>query len=310
MAEEQARFSIVYDGESAADGTIDAKELAPTLLAFADLVDEAQQLTPEAPQQVTLRVRAGFEQGSFEVWLEVSNLYQQFVSIFSGQDASARSNLFQILGISGVVGVGLGLFQLIKRGRGRKTTSVTIERTERVKVTFEGDEPIEVDHRVWKLFNNLRVRKAIERIVQPLRAHGIDTFKIRHRGKETIEIKQDEAPYFEAPTEHEGETVNLTDTRVVIVAPSFQQGNKWRVSDGSRTIFVAIEDPNFVRAVQEGAEAFRKGDLLHVQLQTRQWLEGTELKAEHSILKVYRHESGPEQHKLFPSSSDQSESER
>ena len=228
----------------------------------------------------------------------------QLVSIFSGEEASAWSNLFQILGISGVVGMSFGLFQLIKRARGRKTTSITVERTERVKVTFEGDEPLEVDSRVWALFNNLRVRKTVERIIQPLRSHGIDTFKIRQRGKETVEVKQDEAQYFEAPTEHEGETVNVTDTRLVIVAPSFQEGNKWRVSDGSRNIFVAIEDPNFVRAVQEGAAAFRKGDLLHVQPQTRQWLEGTELKAEHSILKVYRHESGPEQRKLQLSGED------
>jgi hypothetical protein len=229
---------------------------------------------------------------------EVSNLYQQLVSIFCGEEASAWSNLFQILGISGVTGVGLGLFQLIKRARGHRTTSITIERTERVKVTFEGDEPIEVDSRVWALFNNLRVRKAVERIIQLLRSRGIDTFKIRHRGKETVEVKPDEARYFEAPTEHEGETVNVSDTGLVIVAPSFQEGNKWRVSDGSRNIFVATEDPSLVRAVQEGSETFRKGDLLHVQLQTRQWLEGTELKAEHSILKVYRHENGPRQEKL------------
>jgi len=117
------------------------------------------------------------------------------------------------------------------------------------------------------------------------------------------------APPLEAPTEHEGETVNVIDTRLVIVAPSFQEGNKWRVSDGSRTIFVSIEDPNFIRAVQTGAEAFRKGDLLHVQLQTRQWLEGTELKAEFSILKVYRHEPGPEQQKLQLSRDDETDGE-
>ena len=39
--------------------------------------------------------------------------------------------------------------------------------------------------------------------------------------------------------------------------------------------------------------AFRKGDLLHVQLQTRQWLEGTELKAEHSIQKVMLLDGSP-----------------
>lgn len=109
---------------------------------------------------------------------------------------------------------------------------------------------------------------------------------------------QDEAKYFIAPTEHEGETVGSTDTRVMIVAPSFQEGNKWRVSDGSRTIFVSIEDPQFVHGVQTGEEAFRKGDLLHVELQTRQWLEGKELKAEYAIVKVHRHERGQEQSKL------------
>ena len=92
--------------------------------------------------------------------------------------------------------------------------------------------------------------------------------------------------------------MSSTDTRVVIVAPSFQEGNKWRVSDGSRTIFVSIEDPNFIGAVQSGREAFRKGDILRVQLQTRQWLEGAELKAEHAIVKVLQHESGPEQQTL------------
>ena len=38
--------------------------------------------------------------------------------------------------------------------------------------------------------------------------------------------------------------------------------------------------------------------LLAVQLETRQWLEGTELKAEHAILKVIRHENAPEQQNL------------
>ncbi len=304
MAEEETHFSIVYDGDALADGTIDAKELAPALLAFADLVDEASRLVPEQKDGITLRVRAGFEKGSFEVHLEIAKLYQQFVGLFSGQDATAFANLFQIVGIAGVVGLAGGVFQLIKRGKGRKPTVVTIERTERVKVTFEGDEPIEVDKRVWLLFNNSRVRKAIEQVMRPLRKQGITDFKIRHRNKETFEAKQDEVGYFDAPTEHEGETTSTSDTRLMIVAPSFQEGNKWRVTDGSRNLFVSIQDPAFVRAVQQG-EAFRKGDFLHVTLETRQWVEGADLKAEHGIVKVHRHESGPRQQKLFSPESDQ-----
>jgi hypothetical protein len=300
MAQDDAHFSIVYDGEAVAEGAIEARDLAPSLLALAEVFEEAQPLVPELEAKITLRVRAGFERGSFEVTLEVAKLYQQIVSLFSGQDATAWANLFQIIGISGGVGIALGLLQLIKRARGRKSVSVTIEKTERIRVTFEGDaEPVEVDRRVWALFNKMRVRKAIEQVIAPLLRQGIDTFKIRHKGKDSLNVAQDEAKYFLAPTEHEGETISSTDTRVVIVAPSFQEGNKWRVSDGSRTIFVSIEDPAFVGAVQSGHEAFRKGDILRVTLQTRQWLEGTELKAEHAIVKVIQHESAPEQQNLL-----------
>ena len=42
----------------------------------------------------------------------------------------------------------------------------------------------------------------------------------------------------------------------------------------------------------------RSGDILHVKLQTRQWMEGAELKAEHSIVQVHSHHSAPEQQKL------------
>lgn len=162
MSSENAHFSIIYDGEGLAEGSIDAKDLAPALLALAEVVDEAQPLVPELDARISLRVRSNFERGSFEIHLELAKLYQQLVGLFSGQDATAFANLFQIIGIAGVAGV-LGLFQLIKRAKGRKTTSVTIERSERVKITFEGDaEPVEVDQRTWKLFQNLRVRKAIE----------------------------------------------------------------------------------------------------------------------------------------------------
>jgi len=300
MAREDAHFSIIYDGEAVASGSIDAKDLAPALLALAEVIEEAQSLVPGLDAQLSLRVRSDFERGSFEIHLELAKLYEHFRQLFSGQDASALANMFQILGIAGVAGV-LGLFQLIKRAKGRKSTSVTIERSERVKITFEGDpDAVEADQRTWRLFQNLRVRKAIEQVIAPLYRDGIDSFEIKHRGRPSLKVAEDEAKYFIAPTEHEGETITEVDTRVSIVMANFQQGNKWRVSDGSRVVFVSLEDPAFVRAVQLGHEAFRKGDILQVRLQTRQWMEGDDLKAEHAIIKVHKHERGPRNLSLLP----------
>lgn len=290
------QFSIVYDGEPLTDGTIDARDLAPCILALADLVDEASPLVDPALPRISLRVRPNFKGGSFEVLFDVENLYTKFVSLFSGPDAQAWSALFQIVGIAGVAGI----FQLIFRSRGRKPIRVTIERKESVTVTFDGDEPIALDPRVWALFQNPRARKAIERMLLPLLERGFDLFKIKDSsGVETLRVTEKEAPYFKAPAEHENETVSEVDTRVVIVSPSFNPGNKWRVTDGSRTLYVAIRDQAFERAVQQGAEAFRKGDTLHVTLQTTQWTEEGRLVAEYAIAKVHKHEPGPQQQKLL-----------
>jgi hypothetical protein len=62
--------------------------------------------------------------------------------------------------------------------------------------------------------------------------------------------------------------------------------------------------------VQSGREAFRKGDILRVTLQTRQWMEDTELKAEHAIVKVLQHESSPEQQNLLLPPRDGEDGER
>lgn len=97
-------FSIVYDGEPVAEGTIDARDLAPALLAFADLVDEAAPLIDPNLPRISVRVRPDFQKGSFEVHLELANLYAKFVSLFSGPDAQAWSSFFQIIGLSGVAG--------------------------------------------------------------------------------------------------------------------------------------------------------------------------------------------------------------
>lgn len=288
-------FSIVYDGEPVSEGTIDARDLAPALLAFADLVDEAAPLIDPNLPRLSVRVRPDFQKGSFEVYLELANLYAKFVSLFSGPDAQAWSSFFQIVGLAGVAGV----FQLIKRAKGRKPTKISIERKESVTITFEGDDPITVNQRVWQLFQNIRARKAIEKILSPLTNSGFNLFKIRYGGKDTLTVNDNEAGYFVAPSEHEGETTSEIEARVVIVSPSFNAGNKWRVSDGARTLYVAIRDEAFERSVQRGTEAFRKGDTLHVTLETTQWLEDGKLRAEYSIAKVHRHEPGPEQRNLL-----------
>ena len=293
--DENTFFSIVYDGDDIAEGSIDAHDLAPALMALVTMVDESNPIIYSEPSGLSLRIRSGFERGSFEVFLELSNAYSKFVGLFSGSDAQAISSFLQITGIAGM----FGLFQLVRKSKGKKPLEVTFERNEKVKIKFDGEDSDLIDRKLFTLFNNHLVRKAVEQIIQPLNREGINIFKIRNKGKDTFAATKEEAPYFIAPVDQEGETKSIVDTRLLIVSPSFHQDNKWRVSDGNKVMFAAIADEKFMESVQMGVEAFSKGDVLHVALQTAQWFEKGRLKADYSIIKVYKHERMPQQENLL-----------
>ncbi|PAW77511.1 MAG: hypothetical protein B9S32_10970 [Verrucomicrobia bacterium Tous-C9LFEB] len=283
-----ADFTVVYDGAAIEDGTIDARQLAPTILGLADLIDETTPLATDNTANISLRVRSGFERGSFHILYEIAvQTGNGFISLFNSAEIQSFNSFLSLLGISGT----LGLFQLIKKAKSRNASVVEIEHTEKVRITFDGDAPLDIDKKVWKLFTNPRARKAVEEIIRPLLHQGINQFKIRRKGQNTLEVNSDEAKHFIAPSTHENEHINRINQRVVVQSPSFKEGNKWKVFNGANSIFVTILDRTFNAKVQSGSEAFRKGDILEVKLETRQWVEGNELKAEHNILEVYSHES-------------------
>ncbi len=288
MANDEFAFSLIYDGKDLDVGSIDARDLAPALIAFADLVDfGGKVLFPEAPA-VTIRVRPTFRKGSFDVTLELAQAYDKFVGLFSGGHVQAWNALFTLLGISGVG----GLLQFIKRARARKPKVLEIERSEKVRIQFEGEDPSDVPNGLWALFSHPGVRRSVEQIIRPLEREGIERLELKRDGKRVLEVTKEEAPYFKAPEGNENEQVHENPNSIlVLLSPSFSEGNKWKVSGGTGPFWVGIEDQAFLAKVNTGSEAFRKGDILHVTLRTRQWMEGRELKAEHCIVEVHKHEN-------------------
>ncbi len=291
----ESEFTVVYDGDALRDGSIDVRDLAPALLGLGDLVGETNREVTGGQVEVALRVRSEFDRGSFHVTLEIQQLYDRFVQIFSGPDATAWATFLSLLGISGI-----GLFQLVKRSKGRKPKSVVeIEQTNKVRIEFEGEEPVELDKRVLRLFDNSRVRRAIQAVVQPVLRAGIDILKLRHRDRETFSVDKSEAEAFIAPESQASEAVSQSERMLRILSPSFKEDNKWRVNDGTSSFYVWLRDPEFLGRVQDGIEVFRKGDILHAVVETRQWEEDGELHAEQSIIQVIRHESRPQQPPLL-----------
>jgi hypothetical protein len=69
----------------------------------------------------------------------------------------------------------------------------------------------------------------------------------------------------------------------------FKDGNKWKFSDGDRMFFAEIHDDGFLERVDDGSEAFRKGDRLDVQMRIVQTDKLDGLHTEHHVMKVNRH---------------------
>lgn len=269
------------------DGAIDVHDLSPALLGIADIFEEINKIVTGGEVKVTVRIKAGFKKGSFGVDLELARaLYDRFLDVFNSRQAIAWSTFFALFGIGG----GIGLIQLVKLSRGKRPTSIVqIEHTEKMKITFEGQEPTEVHKDLWRLFNNSNARSGFSRFVRPLKRKGMDSLTLQRDDNSPVSIRSDESNFFVPAKEHENETITESERILRIVSMSFREGYKWRVSEGASTFTVTLLDAEFIQSVKDARQAFSASDILRVLLRTRQWYEGEDLRAEFEIIKVYEH---------------------
>lgn len=288
-------FGVVYDGPALEDGSMRVADLAPALLALGELFVDASQLAYPDREPVALNIKAN-EKGSFIVHLAVQSpdTWEQIVHLFSGPTITALANLKGFI-VGGTATE--GLFWLIKKMRGRKVASQEIQ-SGVIKLTLDDGTTIEIPHEVWSLYNNIEVRRATRKVVEPLTREGVDTLEFRSESNIAISLSSEDVAAYDVP-EPEAKPLgsNEVEMTVAITSASFIEDNKWRLSDGDASFAAAIEDEDFLRRVDAG-EAFRKGDMLRVHMSIEQTRRGDKLSTERRILEVLEHIPRPEQLRL------------
>lgn len=291
-------FSIKYDGPALESHQMDVRELAPALIALSNMLEEANKVAFPDSASVKVNVQGNFKGGSFGVDLiAIQSITDQIVSIFSGPEASAFSNLKSILEAIGLIvgtgGAGGGLIGIIKWLRGRKPSSI---KTSGDRVVFEVveesiSETFEVDLVAGRLYQSRVVRKALANVVKPLERDGIDIFASGQDGQTAEVIRKDDAPWFTV-AESDADIVSDTVAEHVLLqieSAVFKDDNKWRFSDGSGSFFAEVADPIFVNKINSGDERFGKGDVLIVDLRRIQTISDNGLKMEYAIVRVHEH---------------------
>jgi hypothetical protein len=296
---EMANFRISYDGPALESHEMDIKELAPALLAVGVLLEEANHVVNEGKARVSVKVKGSFQSGSFLIDFIVRQDVHNVIDFFAGNPLVVSAvNLSTLLGI--ISGTGYGVIKLILWIKGRIIKRLAEKDNDRIILELSDGDSMEVDRVVIELYRNVKIRQSLEDVItKPLSKEGIESFKAEDKRKKGVKILKSEKDLFKAPpAEDELLAEQEKEKRLQIISISFQEGNKWRFTDGNVSFFANVTDEAFTKAVQSNEEYFAKDDILTVLLKEKQWSTLCGLKTEYEIVKVIKHQRGARQLKL------------
>lgn len=280
----ETSLTLKYSGPAVDDGRMDVYAASANMIAFSEFMVVATKAT--FGEQATAHAEVtGFAKGSFATNLLFS-IGGQAATILTTVPADQLMTVIK------------GAFSLWKHLKGSPPKGVQhAEQT--VTVTNNAGQVIQVQTQSLTLVLNEKASEAADKFIrQAMAVEGMQTISLDSPTESIAQATREESQYFLPVAASETVADNVTRMGFTIESPSFKDGNKWKLSDGSQSFFVEMQDQDFLDRIN-GGERFGKGDMLIVDVRLLQKRSGAKFEIERSILKVIEHRQGSAQFPLL-----------
>jgi|GEM_PF-3057169 len=275
-------FAFRYSGPAIDAGLMDVRDLAPALLALGDLCEQANYQVNTGGVAVKVQIRA-FAPGSFFVdfWLNVGVLLT-LANTFGINPINTAKDVFDLV---------KSAIETAKFIKGR--VDATQLENGHTRLTIDHKHTFDVADRVYDLISKRAVQDDIKQIVSPLRHEGIEELNILENGEVVEVVEADDVQFIDnlhraLPTA-EPEVVETTSTiekSFKVISLSSDPRHRWRLTDGTNTITVKVDDHHLHEAAQEGHLGIEPGFIVKVRIRSETTFVDGEPKTENHLLKI------------------------
>jgi len=249
------RTRIRYDGPALAGHEMDVQDLAPALLAMAEIVQIANRKFNGDAASIRVMVDADVEQQCFQLDLSlVQSFFDQAAVLIGHKDVATAKDIAEWVGI--ISGSGLGLFGLLKRiygGKHETKPSVTLtagSQTGTTIVNIAGNvhiQSIQVPTETAKLLVDPDVVKNVKAVLKPLEREGYEDLTFLHNDQSVTQIDRRTAhEIIGAPpiTTEDAPTESVSNIRGVvrIKAAQYEGGARWSLLYQGKVIEAEMVD--------------------------------------------------------------------
>jgi len=267
--------TIRYDGPALTHHEMDVQELAPALLALAEMVQLANKRFNGDAATMKVLVKADIEQQCFQLDIHiVQSILESAKHLFGTEEYKTAKEIAELLdlllpgGISGAIGY--GVFSFWKRFSAEKNAPAVAITTEQhggqttlVQGTSGGS--VTVNNNVYLLASDPEMIELGKKVLKPLERPGYKTLGFYRDNKPTVEWDEDEARAFMdrpathlLPVEDPEPATNVTPIRAVVsVKTQRNEGTaQWEIKWASRAVWASMEDHEWLAKFQAGRIPF------------------------------------------------------